>query len=138
MVNRILLVLLSLIVAGCSTTQVQPGTEQPIPPEHIYNADYLIHKPGNEIVNFTRDQGMLGSACSHMVFIDNDKAFEIFPGQAVAISLKPGNHLFRLDTGRGSCPNETHSQETFLVLGEPQTYRISISSNFNLMLTRIK
>jgi hypothetical protein len=111
---------------------------KPIPKENIYNSEYLKHEDGNELVHFIRDRGFTGAGCSHTVHIDNDKAFAIQPGQAISISLKPGNHFFRLDLGAGLCPNESHSQSTYLNLGEPQTFRISTSSNFNLMLTRIK
>jgi hypothetical protein len=134
----ILLVLLSLILAGCSTTQIKLEAAKPIPKEHIYNNAYLKHEEGNELVHFIRDQGFTGSACSHTVFIDNDKAFAIQPGQAISVSLKSGNHFFRLDLGAGLCPNESYSQSTYLNIGEPQTFRISVSSNFNLMLTRVK
>jgi len=136
--NKTLTALLALIIVGCSTTPTGPEDEKPIPPEHIYSASYLVNKPGNESVKFTRDKGMLGAGCPHMIFIDGDQVFEIFSSQFVVVSLPPGLHLFRLDTGQGACPNESYSQETTLVLGQPQTYRISISSNFNLMLTRIQ
>jgi len=133
-----LLALMTLIIAGCSTTPIRLESAKPVPAAHIYNKEYLEHKEGNEVVNIIRDQGFTGSACSHTIFIDNDKAFDIQPGQAISVSLNPGNHFFRLDLGAGLCPNESYSQATYLALGEPQTFRISISSNMNIMLTRIK
>jgi hypothetical protein len=133
-----LLALLAIMISGCSTTPIKLEAAKPIPPEHIYNKSYLNHKEGNEYIHIIRDQGFTGSACSHTIFIDNDKAFDIQPGQAISVSLEPGNHFFRLDLGAGLCPNESYSQATYLALGEPQTFRISISSNMNIMLTRIK
>ena len=40
-------------------------------------------------------------------------------------------------TGGGLCPNEVHSEVTVLEADKPQTFRILISSNANLLLTRI-
>ncbi|WP_290705331.1 hypothetical protein [Amphritea sp.] len=134
----ILLVLGPILLAGCSTAQIPLEEAKLIPKEHIYNNTFLKHEAGNELVHFIRDQGLIGAGCSHTVFIDNEKAFAIQPGQAISVSLKPGNHFFRLDLGAGLCPNESHSKSTYLNLGEPQTFRISISSGGTLMLTRIK
>jgi hypothetical protein len=133
----ILSILVSFVIAGCSTTPIKIEAAKPIPSVHIYNDKYINHEEGNEKVTIIRDQGFTGSGCSHTIFIDNDKAFDIQAGQAIVVSLKPGNHFFRLDLGAGLCPNESYSQSTYLALGGPQTFRISISSNMNIMLTRI-
>ena len=134
----IVLALVPLLFAGCSVVEINLEAFKPIPHEHIYNSAYLKHEDGSELVNFIIDQGFIGSGCSHTVFIDNNKAFDIQPGQAISISLKPGNHFIRHDLGVGLCQNESYSQSTYLKLGEPQTFRISVSSSYNLTLTRIK
>jgi hypothetical protein len=132
------LIILSLSIAACSTTPINYGSADPVPSEHIYDSKYLVQDADQEAVNFVRDKGFTGSACTHTVHIDNNRAFDIRQGQGITIYLEPGNHFFRLDLGAGMCPNESHSESTFIKLGEPQTFRISISSNFNIMLTRIE
>ena len=136
---RLILTLLGMcIITGCSTTPVRFEVANPIPQERVYAAKLIEPSPEKETVKFVRDLGFTGSGCTHTIFIDNDKAFAIRAGEAIAINLKPGNHFFRLDLGAGICPNESYSQSTYLTKGGPQTYRVSISSNFNIMLTRIQ
>jgi hypothetical protein len=98
----------------------------------------LGENEGKEKVHVIRDEGILGSACTHTVFIDNKKVFDIDPGQAITVALEPGNHVIRLTSGAGICPDTSLSESTVLELGEPQTFRISISSNGQIMLSRIK
>lgn len=126
----------ALLLTGCSTTQTKH--EKPIPDERLYMPELLQAGPETEAVKFTRDSGMLGSGCNHAISIDGQSAFDIRAGEAVKVYLEPGEHLFVLETGRGSCPNEVHSDDTTLVLGTPQVWRISVSSNFNLLFTRIQ
>ncbi len=138
MAKHILLLVSIFMLAGCSTTAPKPGTEKSVPTENIFALELLQHKEGNESVKFVRDAGILGAACLHTISVDGEKAFALRPQESITISLPPGEHLFLLETGRGSCPNEAHSEDTNLVLGKPQTYRVSVSSNFNLLFTRIQ
>jgi hypothetical protein len=129
-----------LFISSCSTTQVNISESIPVPEKNIHEHDYLINKEGYEAVTFVRDAGLMGSGCSGILYINNNKAFTINSKQSITVYLKPGNHFFRLEKGTDNslCPNEIMSQSTSLTLGEPQTYRISTSSNYNDGFARIK
>lgn len=136
--HSLLALLFPFFIAGCSTTPITFDTAKKVPEYHIYNDKYVGHEEGKETVYFIRGKGFEGSLCAHVIFIDNDKVCAIRPGEAIATSLTPGNHFFRLNLGIGLCPNESYSQSTYLAIGEPQTFRISTSQNKNVMLTRIE
>jgi hypothetical protein len=127
-----------LISTGCSTTQVTFNKAKPVDSEKIYDKSFLNPDENNEKISVIRDQGFLGSACTHTIFINNKKVFDIEKGQAIMVSIEPGNHVLRLESGVGICPDTSLSESTFLKIGEPQTFRISISSNGQIMLSRIK
>lgn len=125
-----------LMLSACATHQADPSDAKPVPREHIYNAKYLSVQADNEGVTFTRDIGVQGRFCADSIFVDNDKAFDIWPGEYVTIRLEPGDHYFRLETGEGICLDQVLSQPTNIKLGEPQTFRISILPDYKLQLIR--
>lgn len=128
----------TFVLTACSTTATAPGNQKTVPAKNVYMPGYLQHQPGYESVQFVRDSGIMGAACKQTISVNGDRVFSIMAQQSITIHLPPGAHLFVMEMGRGSCPNETHSAETNLVLGTPQTYRLSMSSNFNVMFTRIR
>ena len=128
-----LIILLALMVVGCSTTETRPGYENTIMDKYIYNKEYIVRYDGDVPVKFTRDSGFTGAGCKHKIFIDNDRAFDIRESQAITVYLQPGNHFFRLEL----CGNQSHSEATYINVGEPQIFRIQSSLN-GLLFSRIR
>jgi hypothetical protein len=133
-------ILLIATIAGCSTAPVTSQNAQAVPSARIYQPAMIGAATDAQqgTVVFLRDAGFLGSGCSHDVYVDNVKAFAIRHGEEVSIHLAPGDHVFRLETGGGLCPNISTSQETMLAAGEREVFRILIPSDGNLRLTRIQ
>ena len=77
---RLILIVLSLSIAACSTTPINYGSADPVPSDHIYDSQYLVQDTGKEAVNFVRDKGFMGSGCKHTVNIDNNRVFDIRHG----------------------------------------------------------
>lgn len=123
-------------IVACSTTPPKYG--KPVPAKFIHNQELTIRHDGDKSVKFVRDSGFLGAGCTHTIFIDSKKAVDLDPGQAFSAYLKPGNHFYRLSSGGGIRPNVSISEESLLVLGEPQKFRASSGSNFQVMLSRIQ
>ncbi|MCU7238781.1 hypothetical protein [Pseudomonas peradeniyensis] len=137
---RILIGLVSLaLLAGCSTTPVSERSARQIPTERIYDQS-VIHKVSADesTVTFLRDEGFYGSGCSHVVYVNNRKAFAIRSGEGIRIHLAPGSYFFRLETGAGMCPNIATSQNSELKPGAHEAYRILLPSDGSLRLTRIE
>lgn len=127
-------------VAACSTTPVNEQSAKPVPPERIY-APALVAGPntqGRARVSFFRDSGLLGSGCTHDVYVNNVKAVAMRQAEFVYLALEPGQYFFRLETGAGLCPDVTTSQSTVLKEGAREVYRLLVPSDFGLRLTRVE
>ena len=127
-----------LILTGCSTTPISFDKAIPVPHNKIYDKSFISSDKEKEKIMIIRDQGLFGSGCTHTIFINNKKSFDLGYGQALMVALEPGNHVLRLESGVGICPDTSISESTYLKLGEPQTFRVSISSNGQIMLSRIE
>jgi hypothetical protein len=138
-INAIVIVVVSLItISGCSTTPVSYEMAKQVSASKIHDKSLIKVGDEKEQIKVIRDRGVFGSACTHTIFVNNQKAFDIEPGEAITLSLEPGNHFFRLESGVGICPDASISESTFLKLGEPQSFRVSISSTGQIMLSRVE
>ncbi|WP_165667905.1 DUF4397 domain-containing protein [Metapseudomonas otitidis] len=134
-----LAVLAGLLLAGCSTSPVTEGQANAIPSDRIYAPDLVGRGgPGVAKATFLRDEGYFGSGCSHVIYVNNRKAFAIRQGEGISLKLQPGEYSFRLETGAGMCPNIATSQDITLKPNSVVTYRILLPSDGSLRLTRIQ
>lgn len=139
MKNLLIAGVVSLVLAGCSTTPVNPQSAASVPGERIYKHEYFSQQgSGSARVTFLRDKGFLGGGCSHDMYVNNIKAFSIRPNEKAVIHLEPDYYIFRLETGGGLCPNIATSQEAELKPNADAEYRILLPSDTSLRLTRIK
>lgn len=128
------------LVAGCSTDPVTLQSAGHIPRDRIYQPNYFgaANNASDATVVFLRDSGFLGSGCSHDMYINNIKVFSIRSNEQATIHLPATRYFFRLETGGGICPNIATSQESQLVPGARQIYRILLPSDGSLRLTRME
>lgn len=129
--RRLVIPLIAMVLTGCSTAPITEQQAKDIPAGRIYDRSLLStgKAPGMGEVTFLRDQGTSGSACDHHVYVDNVRAFTIRRGEGVRLSLEVGEHFFRLEQGRGLCPNAAVSVETRVSDNADQAYRIAFESN---------
>lgn len=136
------LAVLALIVAmaGCSTSATNDHAAKAVSAQYIYKPAYVGEAtgPSEATVAFYRDTGLFGSGCRHDMYVDGVKIFTIRPGEKITIRVSAGEHLFRLETGRGMCADTAISQETSIAAGAHHVYRIMLSSSFTLHLTRME
>ena len=125
--RRLVIPLIAILLTGCSTAPITEQQAKHIPAERVYAQSLLStgKAPGMGEVTFLRDKGATGSACDHHVYVDNVRAFSIRPGEGIRLSLEPGSHFFRLELGRGLCPNSAMSQEAIIAEGSDMAYRIA-------------
>ena len=132
MKSRLIILLLALTTAGCSTipTSTMPITMQsgkPVPTARIYQAELTVPSTGRSAkVSFLRDAGFLGGACTHKIFVDGKTVFAIRAGEFQTLHLAPGRHAFALEIEGGVCPAFSTSHSTVLADGAEETYRIFV------------
>lgn len=139
--NRSIFFLVAIALSGCSSVAISPNEAAAVPSEHIYDKSLLLPDSTKENITFIRDMGFLGiggAGCSKTIYINNVKSFELQQGQAITVSLLPGNYFVRLSSGAGVCPNVEKSENVQLVKGSAQTFRIIISQNGETLFARIK
>lgn len=143
LMNKILAIIAALMITGCSTTQISEHSANQIPQNRVYDPQYVAYEfieKNKDITAITvlRDSGFLGSGCSHTIYINNIKTFAIRANEFINLKLPAGEHLLRLESGAGICPNISLSQNTNLEVGEHEKYRISIASTGQINFSRIE
>lgn len=137
----LVVLLISVLTVGCSTSPISQTSGAAVPQDRIYSTEFLTlnkDQTNTAKVTFLRDSGAFGSACSHVISVDTKKVFAIQPGEFITLNLNPGDHFFNLATGQGLCPNIVISEDVTLRDGDLVEYRILLSSDGALRMTRIK
>lgn len=124
MKNRVTCCVLLAMLTGCTTSAVEAGRERAIPPERVFVPDALkpsAERPAQIVV--TRDQGVKGSACAYLIYLDNTKVMSIRSSESATLHVTPGAHFLRLETTGGLCGSSATSQNIVIGSGERQAYR---------------
>lgn len=134
--HRILLAAVTAaLIAGCSSTPVDPGSAKRVPTDRTFA--YQAGIPGGATLVISRDNGFWASGgCFATVLIDGKKAARINTGETVKFELKPGRHIVGIagdDDGSGLCAMQigqpVKETATELATGEVQKFRISGTQN---------
>ena len=133
--HRTLLAAAAVLLAGCSSTPVEPGSAKRVPADRVYA--YQAAVPGGATLVVSRDNGFWASGgCMATVLIDGKKVARINTGEVVKFQVKPGRHIVGIagdDEGNGLCAMQigqpVKETATNLVAGEVQKYRISGTQN---------
>lgn len=72
------------------------------------------------------------------MFVDTVKVLSIRHNEQSTIHVPAGRHFIRLAVSTTLCPDITASQETEIVGGARQVYRISLPADGSLRLTRVE
>ncbi|MCH7315506.1 hypothetical protein [Acinetobacter sp. ANC 3882] len=137
------LAVLSLItiLSACATTPTTSESANVVPPQRIYQQSYFTKSEGTleAKVVFFRDKGLTGFGCSYDLYINNQKSFSLKQNEQATIFLKPDSYIFRLETSKNNlCPSIVDSQEANIKSNAELEYRISLPSDANARLVRIK
>jgi len=128
MTARLVTAVLALAVAGCATSTVAISLEasKPVPEDRIYQRELTGPGAGRTAkLTFLRDAGALGSACAHLIRVDEKLAFGIRSGERQTLYVAPGPHTLELQIAGGLCAGLLSTPvETVLGDGAEETYRI--------------
>lgn len=133
--HRILLTAAAVLLAGCSSTPVEPGSAKRVPADRVYA--YQVAVPGGATLVVSRDNGFWASGgCMATVLIDGKKVARINTGEVVKFQVKPGRHIVGMagdDEGNGLCAMQigqpVKETATEVSSGETQKFRISGTQN---------
>lgn len=134
MIRTSLVALSLLALAACSTTPI--AVDQARAPTRVMAPELLKAMPGTGTLVILRDRGLSGSGCLHTVAIDGRPVAVLDNGEGVTFHLPAGQHLLNVESGRALCPNVAMSAEPNIVAGGHVIYRISLSADNALRLTR--
>jgi hypothetical protein len=140
MVKTALSACLLAAFAGCSSLPTAEGEAAPVPPDRVYVARFVgpAEGAGEGTIVFLRDWGFGGMGCTHDVFIDSVKVFGIKDYERIAVHLAAGDHFIRIENNTALCPSITTSQSTVLKAGTKQVFRVQLTGNGGLNLTRME
>src|SRR5450830_399482 len=133
--HRILLSAAIVVLAGCSSTPVEPGSAKRVPADRVYANQAAV--PGGATLVVSRDNGIWASGgCLATVLIDGKKVARINTGEMVNFQIKPGRHIVGIagdDEGNGLCAMQIgqplKEATADVSAGEVQRYRISGTQN---------
>jgi hypothetical protein len=141
-VKKLLIAVLALGLAGCSTTPTPSNSAKPVPQSRI-----LWKSQGDSILTITRDKGWFaGGGCFVTVTVDGKPVARIDTGESVTIKVNSGRHILAITGdkgGRGLCGFQIgqpiKENATEIKPKEIQKYRITgdTSSGLDLRPTTI-
>jgi hypothetical protein len=70
-----------------------------VPKDQIVDAHFSSERPETGTVQIIRDNGLVGSGCTHRVYVDGIAIADLEPREKIVLFLPIGEHLF------GSKPN---------------------------------
>jgi len=128
------------MLSACSSLPTSEHDADPVPTDRVYAPSVLgaATAATDGSIVFLRDWGFGGMGCTHDVFIDSVKAFGIRHSEQITVHVPAGDHFIRIENNTTLCPSITTSQSTVLKAGTKQIYRIQLTGNGGLNLTRIE
>jgi len=97
--NKLYPIILLLFLSSCVTSnQVGLYNYKPVSENRVFHEGYSFNENGNIIIK--RDSGFFGSALDAEIAINNNRFFEIFPGEYFRFNLEPGTYFFTVISGK--------------------------------------
>lgn len=128
--NVVIAFFLSLLIAGCSTTPVQPSQAKQVEPI------LKFQKSDNTLpVVIVRDKGYTAGACSITVFVDGQQVANLDTAEKTTIYVNPGPIVLGAGfIGSGLCSGAPRNEREFSIHDDSKVIRISIDQSGNVDL----
>lgn len=131
--KKLIIAVISLGLAGCSTSAVPVDQAMNAPPERVLK--YQNNKDGDAELTIVRDSGITGGACYASVFINGEKAAILNTSEKASLYLPAGDYIVGAAfSGSGLCSMGKERQERSIkvVSGKNQVIRVYSDSNANM------
>jgi len=127
--KKILIAVLALGLAGCSTTPVSSSLAK----EVIASSSYQFKK-GYVPVTIIRDKGIVAGMCAITTFINGNKVAELNTGEKVVAYVEPGEVIIGAGfVGSGLCNGAPRKEREFIIKeAKSRTLRIFIDQSANV------
>ena len=128
-----LLVISSIILAGCSTSPIPSDQASPVPASRL---TAFQSKPAGQFGTLivTRDNGFIGSACNTILYIDGKKSAEIGSGETAKFYLPAGEKIIGANS-TSMCGGGLKERSLVMGADNIKKYRISIDTSLSMDLS---
>lgn len=127
--KKIIITLLAIGLAGCSTEPVLPKNAKEVQASFEFQ-----QKPKTTGVTIIRDKGYVGSACSITAYINGKRLAELETGEKVIAYVPAGEVIVGAGfVGRGLCSGSPRKEREFIVKdNQARLLRIFIDQSGNV------
>ncbi|HAS1199295.1 MULTISPECIES: hypothetical protein [Enterobacteriaceae] len=126
--EKILLVALLTLLAGCSTQPVNTEQASVVPPDRVWDKKATSKTPDTGVIIVKRDSGFIGSACLASVYLDGNPIADLSTREKVTLYAKPGRHILSA-TPHGWCAGGMVEVGADVILNKTLIYRIGYGAN---------
>lgn len=127
--KKLIIGMVCLGIAGCSTTPVSPKDAKEVPAAIKYQKH-----DGSVPLTIIRDKGMVAGACEITAYIDGEQVANLDRGEKVVAYVTPGEIVIGAGfIGSGLCSGPERKERSFnIVDSKPRNFRIFIDQNANV------
>lgn len=123
--KKLLLLLVCLTVSGCATEAVLPSQAKPAPAERVLKYQKPL-TPNDATLIVVRDKGYLGSGCFTGVYLNNEKAAVLDPGEKATFRLHAGEWSVAIKGEGKLCVADAVPVGNYVQLKEGQTKAVRL------------
>lgn len=119
------------MLVGCASALLSSNHTAVVPSERIFNANVLKSSETKEQLTITRDTDFFYVGCSHDIYLNNLKTFNIKNGETITLNLSPKEYLIRHEVAIAICRKAvvTIIDVMNLAVGDDKAYRIIVASS---------
>lgn len=121
-------VLVCATLVGCATSPVPLSQAKPAPFDRVYYSANTSPSANARVI-FIRDSGVTGMGVHHHLFINNQKAASLAPGEMVELNLVPGEYVFGVKPTDAFGTHSLNSIDQDLKANRKYFYRIQTDGN---------
>ena len=128
------LLLLSIPLAGCASTQIATNLASNVPVNRIFNGLYLVRKPETGTVIVKRDSIWQCPLVSVRIFVDSLPVADLRSEEKITMYLPEGKHIFG---GRpnGICAGDLAETSAIVRGDKPLVFRTGFSDRGEFLFT---
>lgn len=119
------LIIMALLISGCSTTVVAPNEAIKAPQDRAFK--YQLQSDNDSSLTVVRDGGMIGAGCFATVYINGERVAKLNPKEKATFYLPAGEWAVGSNVeGKGLCAYSGERQERYISLkqGEHKAVRV--------------
>jgi len=126
--RKLLFMLALFSLSGCATEAVLPSQAKPAPAERVLKYQQSMKSTDATLI-VVRDKGYLGSGCFTGVYLNNEKAAVLNPGEKAIFHLPAGEWSVAIKGEGKICISDAVPVGNYVQLKEGQTKAVRLFSD---------